>query len=670
MTLALLLLLSCRPQPAPVAHPDGACLLDPAAPPAGAPALGCDVDFDALASTPLSSAIPGARSVKTVLDRADGDAQWFQDTVRYPLHWDFAVDQLSGDGLPLVPDQASFSATEYHSPDRRFLLGALTHYEQPDAWVFELAAWDAATVDLVEQAFRAVAAATWVADRLAFHPTSAAQEALAETLPEDIPVVTTADLFEGIDYQPLNTGSSMGLLTFHAAQGLDSAAVGYREIVVLDHAPQDIGVVAGIVTAEFQTPLSHLNVLSVGRGTPNMALRDAWSNAELRAMEGRWVELVVEADTWSVREVTQAEAEAWWAEHQPEPLVITPMDTSVQDLLPEEEILDLDGQDLGAALSAAIPVVGGKAAHYGGLAHIGDAVPHPEAFAVPMYWYDRHMTQHGLWGMVDELLADPDVAADAALRSARLEALRDAIEQALVDPTLVALVEARIREGYQEGRYPQTRFRFRSSTNAEDLSGFNGAGLYDSESADPEDTDDPVDRTIAAVWASAWGFRAFEERSYYGIDHRDVGMALLCHISFPEEDSNGVAVTANVFDESGLEPAFYVNVQVGEESVVSPRPGVTAEQLLYYYGQPGQPVAYLAHSSLLEDGQTVLDAGQLLDLGAGLQAVHDYFAPVYDEGGAPYAMDVEFKFDTPDGATDPELVIKQARPYVGWTAGG
>ena len=666
----LLLLLSCRPDPVPAGDPGGTCLLDPAAPPAGAPALGCEADYDALASTPLSSAIPGARSVKTVLDRSDDDALWFQDTVRYPLHWDFAVDQLSGDGLPLVSDQASFSAVEYHSPDRRFLLGALSHYAQPDAWVFELAPWDQATVDLVEQAFRAVAAASWVGAELAFHPTSAAQETLAAGLPLDIPVLTTEDLFEGIHYQPLNLGSSMGLLTFHAADGLDEATVGYREIVVLDHAPEDIGVVAGIITAEFQTPLSHLNVLSVGRGTPNMALREAWTDPDLLALEGRWVELTVQAADWSVREVTQAEADAWWAAHQPEPLAITPMDTSVQDLIPEEEILDLDGQDLAAALSAAIPVVGGKAAHYGGLARIGEDVPHPEAFAVPVYWYDQHMTQHGLWDQVQALLSDPDVAADAALRADRLEALRDAIEDAPVDPTLVALVEARIREGYESGLYPQTRFRFRSSTNAEDLSGFNGAGLYESKSGDPEDGSDPVEEAIARVWASTWGFRAFEERSYYGIHHRDVGMALLCHISFPEEESNGVAITANVFDAAGLEPAFYINVQVGEESVVSPQPGVTADQLLYYYSQPGQPVAWLAHSSLLDDGQTVLDTGQLLDLGAGLQAVHDTFAPVYDDGTTPYAMDVEFKFDTPAGATDPELVIKQARPYVGWTAGG
>jgi len=36
--------------------------------------LGCRADFDALASEPLDTSIPGARSVKVVLDQLGGDA--------------------------------------------------------------------------------------------------------------------------------------------------------------------------------------------------------------------------------------------------------------------------------------------------------------------------------------------------------------------------------------------------------------------------------------------------------------------------------------------------------------------------------------------------------------------------------------------------------------------
>ena len=53
---------------------------------------------------------------------------------------------------------------------------------------------------------------------------------------------------------------------------------------------------AGIITATWQTPLSHINVLSQNRGTPNMALRDAWEHEDLREHEDGWVELLVSAD--------------------------------------------------------------------------------------------------------------------------------------------------------------------------------------------------------------------------------------------------------------------------------------------------------------------------------------------------------------------------------------
>ncbi len=83
--------------------------------------LGCFGDFEALASAPLDSTIPGARSLKTVIDRID-DTLYFQNTNLYPIHHDFTSERLSGMGLPIVPMLAEFNATEYTAPSRRFSL--------------------------------------------------------------------------------------------------------------------------------------------------------------------------------------------------------------------------------------------------------------------------------------------------------------------------------------------------------------------------------------------------------------------------------------------------------------------------------------------------------------------------------------------------------------------
>ena len=208
--------------------------------------------------------------------------------------------------------------------------------------------------------------------------------------------------------------------------------------------------------------------------------------------------------------------------------------------------------------------------------------------------------------------------------------------------------------------------RFRSSANAEDLDGFTGAGLHTSKSGDPNDSNYRVLDAVRTVWASVWFFRAFEERSFRGIDHQSVGMALLVHNSFPDEEANGVAITANPFDTFGLEPGFYINVQIGEESVVQPESGVMTDQFIYQFELPGQPIIFIAHSSLVPSGRTVLTNSQVHTLGIALKEIHGFFFPLYG-GFEWYAMDTEFKFDQPawDPNGEPVLFIRQARPYPG-----
>ncbi|MFH1467236.1 MAG: PEP/pyruvate-binding domain-containing protein [Pseudomonadota bacterium] len=637
------------------------CLIPGGESPDYAHQVGCWDDFAALASLPLDASIPGASSVKTVIDRSDESNLYFQNSARYPIHWDFAWANLSGGGLPLVPELGQFNATEYYSPTRRFLLGAVTFYEEPDVWAYEIATYDTADADMITAAYRLIRDNAYFGEELYFHPSSESVEERVDALGADVKVISTEELFADITYQPLNLGCSMGSLGFYAGDAIENVSA--REIVVLDAVPNDISVVSGIITATWQTPLSHINVLSQNRGTPNMALRDAWDEPTLRDLEGRWIELCVEAMDWSVREVTQAEADAWWEEFRPDPLDVSPMDTSVTALTDEDEILDLEHLSLSAAITAAIPAFGGKATQYGALATIGEAVPHAPAFAIPVFYYAQHMEQAGLWPEVEAMLADEEFQTSAEARRARLEALQQAIEDHPIDPDFYALLLAKL-----EADYPGLRMRFRSSTNAEDLNGFNGAGLYTSASGEPGDSSDPVDEAVKEVWASLWGYRAYEEREYYGIRHTDIGMAVLVHRTSTDEEANGVAITANIYDTTGMEPAFYINVQAGEDSVVLPDSGVTTDIFLYYYDMPGQPVVYLGHSNLVEEGETVLSGGQIYALGTALKAIHDHFYEVYGGDGF-YGMDVEFKFDDDwddDPDDEPRLYVKQARPYPGW----
>jgi len=618
----------------------GTCDEGPALP--SRPTLDCEAEFEAQSARPLDASLPGARTVKTLIDTLNDDAVHFQDTGRYPLHRTFASEQL---GWPSVLD----FTMQYYSPDRRFLLGAITHLEGPDVWMYEIAPYDTASIEMIERSFRDLAAAAWFGDELVFHPTSQHQEELAAGLPGDIPVVTTDELYDGIDYQPLNLGETIGQVRILTVGELEAGYVSPREIAVLDRVPNDISTVAGVVTEEFQTPLSHVNVLSQQRGTPNMGLRNA--RAIFAAHAGGWVRLTVGAFEWSVEPATEEEADRWWEAHRPTPVEVPVPDLTVTTLV------EIDDVDLGDIAS-----VGGKAAHFGELRNIAEGVTVRDAFVVPVHFYVQFVQDNGFDAQIDAMLADERFRSDGAYRRLRLAELQAAIEVAPIDPALVAAVEARILE-----KFGDVRVKFRSSTNAEDLEGYSGAGLYTSKGAQVGDPADPVAGAMGGVWASLWNFRAFEEREWVAIDHHDVAMALLVCASYTDEAANGVAISANPFDPGPTgEDGFYVNAQAGDASVVSPDPGVVADQIVYYHFHLGRPATYLAHSSLLPAGQTVLSREELFELGTALDAVRTHFGAFYDppEGFAQLPMDVEWKL-TPGAAGERHVELKQARPWPG-----
>lgn len=626
--------------------------------------IGCTRDFQALSSDPIDATLPGARSTKVIFDTAQpGSAPYFQNSVVYQVHYAFVSTHLSGGDLPVVPQLASFNTTEYYSAGRRFILGAVTHYEDGGVWALELSPYDTASPTMIAALYHAVKEAGFFGPALVFHPTSDAISATAKKLPSEIPVVSTNDLYAKIDYQPLNIASSVGRLIFSSAHALDSGEyLSYQSIVVLDEAPNDISVVMGIITQEFQTPLSHLNVLSRNRKTPNMGLRNALTNEKLLALKGQLVRLDVTALSWSIRVATQEEADAYWISQKPAATVLPALDLTERNLVDIEKVVpQQDGETLRDAIKRSVNIWGGKAAQYGVLATT-EGVPLKKAFGIPCYYYYQFMQDNGLFAEVQALLADPAVQADMNLRFQRLADFRAKMLTKPLDPNLESMLKAKLA-----AEYPGQKMRFRTSTNSEDLEGFPCAGCYESHSGDPAKWE-TIQDAIRLAYASTWLYRTVEERNYYGVDHTTVAMALLVHEYFADEEANGVAVTNNPFDATGVDPAFYINVQQGGDAeVVHPPKGVQSDQILYYFNSPNQPISYLAHSNLIPTGTTVLTKYQIYTLGTALAAIHERFSPAYGPASGNndwYAMDVEFKFD--NAASPAELAtlyIKQARPY-------
>jgi hypothetical protein len=641
--------------------------------------VGCRSDYDLLASQPLDASIPGARSGKVILDLCadnlcESKKLYFQNSNLYPIHYNYASEFLDDPTSPLrhVPAIGEFNA-EYTKPysQRRFLLGAVTYYEGPNVWALEIAPYDTSTAAMVEELYDAVRDQSFFGDVLAFHPTSDGVARVVPDLPKDVRVVTTEDLYKGIDYQPLNLGEVLGPIRFVKSEDLDSVYVTSRDIVVLNSVPNDISPVNGLITEEFQTPLSHINVLARNRGTPNMGLRNARVVLQDQGFrDGDHVRLVVGPFEYKVEPVSVDESEAWWIANLPPMVTVPAPDTTVKDLRDIEDVTvhtDEPPYVEREAILVATRQYGAKAAQYSVFA-TDPRVPHKKAFAIPVYYYDQFMEENGLWDEVDAFAADEEFQSDTAVRDAKLQALRDKIK----DPAVTSMSEefSTALKAKLDADYPGRSIRFRSSTNAEDLSGFPCAGCYDSHTGDPTEFDgDQLAAAFDAIrktFATVWNLRTYDERQLRQIEHDQVMMALLVHTNFPAEEANGVAITDNIFDQSGNSPGFYVNVQEGGTyEVVHPPPGITSDSFLFQHSFPNQPIIYYTHSNVtVPAGSDVLTTEQIHALGDALAALNDRFRHAFGTtDGTWWAMDSEFKFDDEANPGTQELYIKQARPY-------
>jgi phosphoenolpyruvate synthase/pyruvate phosphate dikinase len=173
---------------------------------------------------------------------------------------------------------------------------------------------------------------------------------------------------------------------------------------------------------------------------------------------------------------------------------------------------------------------------------------------VPFFYYVQHMTRNKLDIRVAALLADPRLKTDAAWRRQALDELRKAIVDAPIDPAALDIIYKRVRV-----KLGGKGVFVRSSTNAEDLPGFNGAGLYDTV---PNVVGKKqLGEALKTVWASLWNFRAVDERDAFGIDHRQVYSGVLVQIGV-NATAAGVLVTKNLWDSTD-DHGFTINAKFG-----------------------------------------------------------------------------------------------------------
>ena len=588
---------------------------------------------------------------------------WFQNTVLHRAHVSFMNAALRDNELVDLGSNTVTRGVLIYYPNVVAPDGSLGFYR------WELQATDTFAFREVAIVNETLAAAMpFLTDNLAYYPFVGAQGRIRYHQQEPlydasrVKILRDSDIRPDVEYVAYNLAEGYGLLdVFDPGE-----SPGPRDVAILSVLPNDLPRAAGVITTVPQTPLSHVNLRAIQNGTPNAFIRDALTDEAVTDLVGSYVYYRATADGFTLRAATKAEVDNHHAASRPKQTQTLQRDLTKTSITSLSNVSFADWTAFGV-----------KAANVAELTKVSlPTATTPVGYAVPFYFYDEFMKQASvsketilgkkkapdeekitlsagttLASAVTQMLAHSKFQTDDDIQEEMLDDLRKAIKNATSPPWIITALTS------MHGNYPDGQsLRYRSSTNNEDLPNFNGAGLYDSKTQDPDETvADGIDKSIKAVWASLWNHRAFLERDFHRVDHTTVAMGVLVHPNYSDEQVNGVAVSFDpVTDRDGY---YYVNAQLGEDLVTNPEALSLPEELLL---DPAGAPFVLARSSLAPANQLLMTKAQMIYLRASLKAIHDHFETLYSPAeGEDFAVEIEFKITAQN-----KLAIKQARPWV------
>jgi phosphoenolpyruvate synthase/pyruvate phosphate dikinase len=195
----------------------------------------------------------------------------------------------------------------------------------------------------------------------------------------------------------------------------------------------------------------------------------------------------------------------------------------------------------------------------------------PPGFAIPFRYYQEFIRLNKLEERISSAVEEDRFVHEPKYRKSRLAEIRQWIQSGKHDHGFSQELLAKVhRQLGGMGLFA------RSSTNAEDLPNFSGAGLY--TTVPNVRGDEQLLEAVKTVWASVWNYEAYEARESFGMNHFGVYPAVLIQAGIAA-DSAGVVVTTDPFDRADS-AAVYINAKrgLGMKVVEGKR---VAEQVIY-----------------------------------------------------------------------------------------
>ena len=488
-----------------------------------------------------------------LIDRQDNDKIYYINSKKYRFHKDFANAAY----LSLERGEA-FTNSNYLNPNRRFVLGTLAWQTPIQKWTFEFWEGDTISADLIKTTYDTINNSFFAP--VAFKPNSNKQDENSAKL--NIARISADEINKGQEYLPLNEAKAVGRI--HVIDKLDDTVeIGYNEILVLKEVPISLPPVRGIIVAKPSTPLSHINLLAKGWNIPNAYVKNA--DKLFKDFDTYWVVLETKGDKYEIKRATNDNLKE--PPPIPDDIKTPPADLTKTRLLPLALMRKKD--------SAAY---GSKAANLGEIVHfkqLGFTVP--DGFSIPYIYYKQFMEANNFDNKVADLLDDNDFVHNPRSRRQKLKEFRAQIQSGKFDDKL----RAQILRQWKTQLAGKPVF-IRSSSNAEDLPNFSGAGLYDS--VKNVTADDKIIEAVKTVWASVWNFEAYEARERNFVDHTKTYMSAFVQTGV-DMDNGGVMITRDPFDQNNKN-AVYISAVFGHNLQVTAgdadlKKAVIPEQILF-----------------------------------------------------------------------------------------
>lgn len=582
------------------------------------------------------------RFSKFIIDIKNDDI-YFIDVNLFKIHADFVLGVLLKQ--PYTADNIRSYNKNYERQKPRFILGYITEHLKVNKITF--AFWegdkiDAAGISRVHKKLQE----TFFIKNLTYRPDSPAQERIAiKVAKSGIRTITNHKLYKDSPYQAFNKGSSVGRLrVVKRGTAYEELLFDRQDIVLLQESYPDISPVAGIMSAVFSTPLSHVNLRASAWGIPNAGFRRA--SANYAKLDGKVVYYEVNDTGHTLRIATAVEIAAFEKNKKQR--------RTVQ--IPKADLATAAMPMLTHLKASQTTIYGSKTANLGEIASRGlPKVRVPKGFGLPFFYYHKHIVENGLDKKIAELLAHKKFASDIRWRKNELEKLRQAITSAPIHTDVLDAIYKRARLKLGPGGV-----FVRSSTNAEDLAGFNGAGLYDT--VPNVRGKRALGDAVKTVWASLWNFRAVEERDLFGISHQQVFAGVLIQTGV-NATAAGVLITTNLYNPED-DNSYTINAKSGLGIRVVEGTRVP-EQIIFDTANKGTKIISRSDDKFMLVFDTkggihevanphrgvILTEERAARLSEAVQSIVPLFS-------ASHALDVEWLLEG-------ELVwIVQARPYV------